>query len=290
MPDSAALRLGVVTGDLVTAINGDKVQGHQEFLELLQAIGKPVLITFARSAKATANRSVPAASLNEEEKKARREATLAAAQDRGKSWDKKVQSGRTKRKDNEDTSGRTIYDHSQLAEMGASNPETQRMVMLSKQMEQNHAQALGYNPFQPHMSSSSNTNGVGPLKGFEEGRSPTSPSTYAPASSAYGGAYTGSSSSGKNDTNSNYNSTKSDNDSGNDEERERRDLEEGEAFQEVVDGVDCAMGLLLGVAPEDGPKVTQTPTPPCTIHIANFLSNPILHSDSDSIFNLCSSV
>ena len=35
-----------------------------------------------------------------------------------------------------DTDGRTVYDHSNLAELGSSNPVTQRMVELAKKAEQ----------------------------------------------------------------------------------------------------------------------------------------------------------
>jgi hypothetical protein len=42
-----------------------------------------------------------------------------------------------------DTDGRTIYDHSALAALGSSNPETQRMVELAKQAENRSKEVRG---------------------------------------------------------------------------------------------------------------------------------------------------
>jgi hypothetical protein len=241
--------------------------------QVLLAIGKPISITFLREKiKAIAapkvstsflNRQPPPVVLSDQEKDARRLAMVNAAQNRGKVWDKKVAAGSRRRKeggDQIDFTGKPIYDHSLLAEIGSANPETQRMVRMAKEAELKRVEALGYDPFKPHMSSSSTASGSAPEKG-----STSPPNTYG-ASSTYGGpvqsAKDNSSSSGQ-DNNRSSNNISSNNSAVNSGKEisspeyviSSEDLLQGEAFPDIVEAVDTAMGMLLSNPPEDGVKV-----------------------------------
>lgn len=166
----------------------------------------------------------------------------AAALQRGKTWDKKVATAKSKRDDSQtDLRGRPIYDHSALAELGANNAETQRMVAAAKQLELESVQKLGYDPFKPIMSSSSTTTGVGalagiappslstglfPAPGAARALPPAVPSSPSSSSAAVGTTAT------------------------------MEDLEEGEQCADIVEAVNAAMRQLLERASaEDGERV-----------------------------------
>ena len=168
----------------------------------------------------------------------------AAALQRGKTWDKKVSTAKSKRDESQtDLRGRPIYDHSALAEVGANNAETQRMVALAKQSELESVQKLGYDPFKPVMSSSSTTAGVGALAGI----APPSLSAAA-ASSASFPAPGGATGATRTTPHSPSSSAAAD--------TTAEDLEEGEQWADVVEVVNVAMQRLLEQAsPEDGERV-----------------------------------
>ena len=176
-PASPGARLGLMVGDIFAGIEGNPVASYADFVQALQTFPRPVRISFYRFVQGSAASAVAsAASLSTDEKERRREAMVAAALAREKTWDKKVQTAKGKRDPKTDVSGRTIYDHTALAEIGASNPETQRMVALAKQNEQRTVAQLGYDPFKPALSSSSNTAGVGVLAGHGQQLPPPMPS------------------------------------------------------------------------------------------------------------------
>ena len=94
---------------------------------------------------------------------------------------------------------------------------------------------LGYDPFKPHMSSSSNTGGVGPLAGGVGGGMSLPPPPPFPSSS---------SSSSTNGLPSSPSSSL------------EEDLEQGERYPDLVAAVNAAMQQLLEKAsPEDGDRV-----------------------------------
>jgi hypothetical protein len=106
----------------------------------------------------SSNTSKPAAkpapvqpTLTEEEKKARREMLTKAAADRNQQWEKKLGSG----KHNKGTEIKREEANNSFPE-DFSNPETLRVIQKTKEMEIKTEQALGYNPFRPHMSSTGN--------------------------------------------------------------------------------------------------------------------------------------
>lgn len=240
-----------MVGDILAAIEGNPISSAEDFVAAMQAVPRPVHISFFRymlSSSGTApggsgsnNSSAKSVTLSDADKEKRREAMAAAALQRGKTWDKKVSTTKSKRDESQtDLRGRPIYDHSALAEVGANNAETQRMVALAKQSELESVQKLGYDPFKPVMSSSSTTAGVGALAGI----APPSLSAAAASSASFpapGGAtrtppHSPSSSAAADTT--------------------AEDLEEGEQCADVVDVVNAAMQRLLEQSsPEDGERV-----------------------------------
>ena len=88
-------------------------------MEAMRALPRPMTISMYRympgagvgaSSSGSGSRStVPA--LDDAEKEKRREAMVAAALQREKSWDKKVASAKDKRGAQTDHTGRPIYDH-----------------------------------------------------------------------------------------------------------------------------------------------------------------------------------
>ena len=184
-PSSTGARLGLIVGDILAGIEGNPVASCPDFIQAMQTFPRPVRISFYRFVQGSAGSAGSAApSLSTDEKDRRREAMVAAALAREKSWDKKVQTAKGKRDPNTDVSGRQIYDHSALAEIGASNPETQRLVALAKQNEQRTVQQLGYDPFKPALSSSSTTSGVGALASLPPPPSSALPALGSPSSRA----------------------------------------------------------------------------------------------------------
>jgi hypothetical protein len=100
--------------------------------------------------------------LSEEEKESRRGAMAAAAANREKAWDTKVNKGAQARRQEEKQ--RQEKEQSHRAEgVGCEirSEETLRTVQETKRQEQQLAQSMGYNPYQPVMSSSSAAKGGG---------------------------------------------------------------------------------------------------------------------------------
>ena len=95
---------------------GNQIATSEDFVEAMKVLPRPMTITLYRyvpggaGASSSGSRStVPA--LDDTEKEKRREAMVAAALQREKSWDKKVASAKDKRGTQTDHTGRPIYDH-----------------------------------------------------------------------------------------------------------------------------------------------------------------------------------
>jgi len=114
---------------------------------------------FGRSSSAptTAPQST-APPLSEQEKEQRREAMRQAAAQRAGAWDKKVASGRKER-----SGAANQIDPLAPANNKSPvevNPETARLINEAKRREAAQVQAMGYDPFKPHMSFSGGKGGV----------------------------------------------------------------------------------------------------------------------------------
>ena len=97
---------------------GNPIATSEDFVEAMRALPRPMTISLYRyipggaagGASSSGSRSsMPA--LNDAEKEKRREAMVAAALQREKSWDKKVANAKDKRGAQMDHTGRPIYDH-----------------------------------------------------------------------------------------------------------------------------------------------------------------------------------
>ena len=94
---------------------GNQIATSEDFVEAMRALPRPMTITLYRyvpgggDSSSGSRSNVPA--LDDAEKEKRREAMVAAALQREKSWDKKVASAKDKRGAQTDHTGRPIYDH-----------------------------------------------------------------------------------------------------------------------------------------------------------------------------------
>lgn len=160
--NSDAERNGIEIGDVITGIQIDRqvqseIQTHVitygDFASIIQAIERPVTLTFAR---VPYNPSKPKDRSNKvlsnEEKNEQREARVNAALNREKAWEKRVSSAATTRRKKE---GGGDKEESDSVEQPLAE-EVQRSIEIAKQNELQTIQAMGYNPFRPHISTNNN--------------------------------------------------------------------------------------------------------------------------------------
>lgn len=74
---------------------------------------------------------------------------IKAAQDRESAWNKKVVAGRSGSSKQNDEAAFKMNETIPL------NPETERLIALTKEQEARTVAEMGYNPFKPHMNSNS---------------------------------------------------------------------------------------------------------------------------------------
>ncbi|CBJ30220.1 conserved unknown protein [Ectocarpus siliculosus] len=172
----AAAKAGVRVNDTIAAIDGNaSPAAHEDLVDVVRAIGRPVVIGFHRSggggkeakgAGATAQEPGPfqraqdaarrkmdeikgppqPPPMTAEAKAERREAALKAAESRTKDWNKRLNKGRQASQTKSGTGGVT---ENQFEDSG--NAETRRMVELAKQQEARTASSMGYNPYEARL-------------------------------------------------------------------------------------------------------------------------------------------
>jgi hypothetical protein len=167
VPNGEAHRLGVKEGDIIVAIENNYV-GHEQFVELLQAFPRPVTVEILRekpdvfaslkgsfasamhgSTKPGKDAAAPVPSeLSDAEKRAKREALLAAAEQRTKHWDDRIQKGRAASATS--ATSRVAKYQIDVATLPppSSHPATLREIEAAREREREMAMQLGYNPFE----------------------------------------------------------------------------------------------------------------------------------------------
>lgn len=95
--------------------------------------------------------------LSDQEKEARRDAMAAAAANREKQWDKKVSRGAQARRQEEK---RKELEEEQQGASVIQSEQTLKTVEAAKRSEQELAQSMGYNPYEPVVSTSSKGGGA----------------------------------------------------------------------------------------------------------------------------------
>eukprot|EP01032_Pedospumella_encystans_P009470 gene9470-11141_t len=99
--------------------------------------------------------------LSEEEKALRRERLSAAAQDRSKSWDKKLGQKKSSQSLNVPiVDGNAVEAEAAAAGTNGTHADTERAIRKTKELEVRIEQQMGYNPFRPHMSFASPSSGA----------------------------------------------------------------------------------------------------------------------------------
>lgn len=185
---SPSHKSGVQSGDIVVAVDDNRISNFDDFMAVIPSLGRPVTLTFARqnmtsniqtgntnagssssSSSSTSSSSFPmmpsmisvfrapsttatnsAPPLSDQEKEQRREAMRLAAAQRASAWDKKVANGRKER-----NAANPVVDTLAPGYQAPSvevNPETARLINEAKRREAAQVQAMGYDPFKPHMS------------------------------------------------------------------------------------------------------------------------------------------
>ncbi|CAM9252295.1 unnamed protein product [Ectocarpus sp. 8 AP-2014] len=172
----AAAKAGVRVNDAIAAIDGNaSPAAHEDLVDVIRAIGRPVVIGFHRSGGGGKEAKGAGASAQEpgafqraqdaawrkideikgppqpppmtaEAKAERREAALKAAESRTKHWDKRLNKGRQASQIKSGTGG---VAENQFEDSG--NAKTRRMVELAKQQEARTAASMGYNPYEARL-------------------------------------------------------------------------------------------------------------------------------------------
>ena len=166
---SSASNAGICAGDVVLSVDGNAVNDVKAFVEIIQAIGRPVTIRFKKGSNTRIQQNTSSSfsssvyksmtgnsqtktvaslpPMTEEEKEQMRLDRLKAAEDRGKAWDKRVAQGRNHTKSKQDDLKQPTSEQSNDV-----NPETDRTIQIVKAAEARQAAQLGYNPYKPVMS------------------------------------------------------------------------------------------------------------------------------------------
>jgi len=195
----------VRSGDLIVALEGNEVTSYDTFGSFMEALDRPVRITFCRPNKLSSSSSSgdsssrgdrsmggmggmdpmglfrsapPPKVLSEQEKTERRARMSAAAQTRTQAWDKKL--SQKKRQNRDVDSGSGMPDPAPVPQAAASR-ETEAAIVRAKQLEVHTEAQLGYSPFRPHMSFSGNAAAGAPGNASGSGSSKDPSSAFASA-------------------------------------------------------------------------------------------------------------
>jgi hypothetical protein len=102
-------------------------------MKQIVAIGNAKSVTKTSSSSSMKSSGPP----SEAEKQAKRDLMVKAAKEREQQWDKRKKGGKNL---GTDLPGRPIYDHSEAANLGNNNPETQRRVEAVRLAEKRQAE------------------------------------------------------------------------------------------------------------------------------------------------------
>ena len=135
----AAQANGVQAGDRVVGVDGNPVPTFEALEVVLCAMERPVVFGFQRRGGGGAPPGSPKRRRGTDDATdVRRNAMLAAAEERNKAWDKRMGRARVEKKSGEG-----------LEKFQAANDEaTKKQVAAIKAYEQAQANALGYNPYE----------------------------------------------------------------------------------------------------------------------------------------------
>lgn len=247
-------RKGVIANDVIIGIDGNVILSYDVFVELIQSLERPVVLSFSRDIRNDSKKS--SSSLSELEKDARRQAMINAAQERSQAWDKKISAGKAMRLNAASANNAFEFD----VKDEDMNPETIKRIELAKQHEKLMAAKLGYDLYKPVLSSSASASSANNLAAT------TTNNTQTPTS-------TSSSSSPRNNTGTSTSTATSSSSSSSSSFR---------VDEEVVGAVDDCLASLLSYAGSEEELGDPTATAEgALMTVFKMLSNLFNHKDED---------